>query len=160
MSRSHTLRAAALATALALTSTFSLRAAEAAATEDEDAPSTSAKRTSGQILKMGTRVAPAEIAPASAEAEQALKRMKVPAGLKISLWAAEPMLANPVAFNFDEKGRLFVAETYRYRSSVLDIRDYMWTLEDELANRTLEDQSAAIARHFGPDGVKELSIES
>jgi quinoprotein glucose dehydrogenase len=70
------------------------------------------------------------------------------------------MLANPVAFNFDEKGRLFVAETYRYRSSVLDIRDYMWTLEAELANRTLEDQAAAIARHFGPDGVKELSIES
>ena len=70
------------------------------------------------------------------------------------------MLANPVAFNFDEKGRIFVAETYRYRSSVLDIRDYMWTLEAELANRTLEDQSAAIARHFGPEGVKELSIET
>jgi quinoprotein glucose dehydrogenase len=70
------------------------------------------------------------------------------------------MLANPVAFNFDEKGRAFVAETYRYRSSVLDIRDYMWTLEAELANRTLEDQSAAIARHFGPEGVKELSIET
>ena len=65
MSRSHTLRAAALATALALTSTFSLRAAEAAATEDEDASATSVKRTSGQILKMGTRVAAAEIARAT-----------------------------------------------------------------------------------------------
>ena len=159
MSRSHSLRAAALATALVLTSTLSLRAAEAAASEDDDAPA-AAKRTSGQILKMGSRVAAAEIAPASNEGEQALQRMKLPPGLVATLWAAEPMLANPVAFNFDEKGRIFVAETYRYRSSVLDIRDYMWTLENELANRTLEDQSAAIARHFGPEGVKELSIET
>lgn len=160
MRRSHTLslRACALASALALSSSLSLRAAEAA--EDDDAPAPDAKRTSGQILKMGSRVAAAEIAPASNEGEQALKRMKLPPGLAATLWAAEPMLANPVAFNFDEKGRLFVAETYRYRSSVLDIRDYMWTLENELANRTLEDQSAAIARHFGPEGVKELSIES
>ena len=157
MSRSHSLRAAALATAFALTA--SLRAAEAAPTDEDGAPTT-AKRTSGQILKMGSRVAAAEIAPASNEGEQALKRMKLPPGLVATLWAAEPMLANPVAFNFDEKGRIFVAETYRYRSSVLDIRDYMWTLEAELANRTLEDQSAAIARHFGPEGVKELSIET
>ena len=159
MSRSHSLRAAALATAFALTASLPLRAAEAAATEEDGAPAT-AKRTSGQILKMGSRVAAAEIAPASNEGEQALKRMKLPPGLVATLWAAEPMLANPVAFNFDEKGRIFVAETYRYRSSVLDIRDYMWTLEAELANRTLEDQSAAIARHFGPEGVKELSIET
>lgn len=171
MSRFHTrtLRAAALATAFAFTA--SLRAAEAAtaaaasaaaasAAEEDDAPSPDAKRTSGQILKMGSRVAAAEISPASNEGEQALKRMKLPPGLVATLWAAEPMLANPVAFNFDEKGRIFVAETYRYRSSVLDIRDYMWTLEAELANRTLEDQSAAIARHFGPEGVKELSIET
>ena len=153
-----TLRAAAFATALALTASLPLRAAEAAA-ENDDAPA-DAKRTSGQILKMGSRAAAAEIAPASNEGEQALRRMKLPPGLVATLWAAEPMLANPVAFNFDEKGRIFVAETYRYRSSVLDIRDYMWTLEAELANRTLEDQSAAIARHFGPAGVKELSIES
>jgi quinoprotein glucose dehydrogenase len=155
MSRTLTLRAAALATAIVLAFSSSARAVEIE--EDE---TTDTKATSGKIKDLGTRKAEADIAPASAEGEQAIKRMKVPAGLKISLWAAEPMLANPVAFNFDEKGRIFVAETYRYRSSVLDIRDYMWTLEDELANRTLEDQSAAILKHFGPDGVKELSIES
>ena len=163
MSRSHTrrLRAAALASALALTLSITARAADAVAKADpDDSEAPAAKITSGNILKMGTRVAAAEIAPASNEGEQALQRMKLPPGLVATLWAAEPMLANPVAFNFDEKGRIFVAETYRYRSSVLDIRDYMWTLENELANRTLEDQAAAIARHFGPEGVKELSIES
>src|SRR5258708_16809146 len=114
----------------------------------------------GKIRDLGTRKATPEVNAASDEGAQALKRMKLPSGLEAKLWAAEPMLANPVAINFDERGRLFVAETYRYRSSVLDIRDYMWTLEDELANRTLADQSAAIRHHFGADGVKELSIET
>ena len=101
-----------------------------------------------------------EIEPASDEAQAALARMKLPPGLKASLWAAEPMLANPVAFNFDERGRVFVAETYRYRTSVLDIRDYMWMLEDDLANRNQDDFLATIRRSFGDAGVKELSQES
>ncbi len=114
----------------------------------------------GKIRNPGTRQAAPDIAPASDEAAQALKRMKLPPGLQVKLWAAEPMLANPVAFNFDERGRIFVAETHRYRSSVLDIRDYMWFLEDELATRTLEERSAVFERRFGAEGLKELSIES
>ncbi|HWA84738.1 MAG TPA: HEAT repeat domain-containing protein [Opitutus sp.] len=113
-----------------------------------------------ELKDIGTRVAAPEIAPASDEGREALQRMKLPAGLKASLWAAEPMLANPVAFNFDEQGRMFVAETYRYRTSVLDIRDYMWMLEDDLASRSIDDRMAEIRGRFGPAGVKELSIES
>src|SRR5947208_10155458 len=71
-------------------------------------------------LKPMERKAELDIAPASDEGALALKRLKIAPDLQVSLWAAEPMLANPVAINFDEHGRLFVAETYRYRSSVLD----------------------------------------
>ncbi len=109
---------------------------------------------------MGTRVAEPEVAPASDEGRQAMERMKLADGLRVSLWAAEPMLANPVAFNLDERGRVFVAETYRYRTSVLDIRDYLWMLEDDLAARTIEDRTAVIRKSFGTAGEKELSIES
>ena len=111
-------------------------------------------------LKPETRVAAPEINPASDEAQQAITHMQLPAGLVAKLWAAEPMFANPVAFNFDERGRVFVSETYRYRTSVLDIRDYMWTLEDDLANRNQADFLASIRRNFGEAGLKELSIES
>jgi quinoprotein glucose dehydrogenase len=111
-------------------------------------------------LKHFERFASPEIAPASDEGTLALKRMQLPEGLVATLWAAEPMLANPVAFNIDERGRIYVAETYRYRSSVLDIRDYMWMLEDDLANRTIEDQSASILRNFKAVGAAALSIES
>ncbi|HEX2854627.1 MAG TPA: PVC-type heme-binding CxxCH protein [Opitutaceae bacterium] len=134
-------------------SSLLLRAAEVVEME------TDLNGTVGQ-LKPFYRFTAAEIAPASNEGELALKRMKLPDGLVATLWAAEPMLANPVAFNFDERGRIFVSETHRYRSSVLDIRDYMWMLEDDLANRTIEDQSASILRHLKLAGAAALSIES
>jgi quinoprotein glucose dehydrogenase len=110
-------------------------------------------------LKPFKRQAEPEVAPASDEAASALKRMKLAAGLKASLWAAEPMLANPVAINFDERGRLFVSETYRYKTSTLDIRDYLWMLEDDLASRSIEDRMAMLKKHFGDEGVKQLSVE-
>lgn len=151
MIRSVLARVAFASLALACTS---VRAADAAG--DEDA----LREAVGKVRNPGTRLPTPEIAPASDEAKQALSRMKVPAGLEIKLWAAEPMLANPVAFNFDEKGRIFVSETHRYRTSVLDIRDYMWMLEDDLAARTIEDRTAMIQRRMGDEGMKELSIES
>ena len=88
------------------------------------------------------------IDPASDDAQLAIQRFSLPQGLQAKLWAAEPMLANPVAFDFDEKGRLFVSETYRYRSSVLDIRDYMGMLELDLASRSIEDR---VGIHVKPD---------
>jgi quinoprotein glucose dehydrogenase len=111
-------------------------------------------------LKDGPRLTTPEIEPASEEGTQALSRMKLPDGLKAHLWAAEPMFGNPVAFNLDEQGRVFVSETHRYGTSTLDIRNYMWMLEDDLANRNQADWLASIERSFGPAGVKELSLES
>ena len=111
-------------------------------------------------LKEASRQPAPEVEAASDEGKQALTRMKLPAGLTATLWAAEPMLANPVAFNFDEQGRIFVSETHRYRTSVLDIRDYMWMLEDDLANRNQTDFLASLRKNFGETGVKELSKES
>ena len=100
------------------------------------------------------------IRAASSDGQDAIGLMHLPAGFKAELWAAEPMLANPVAFNLDALGRVFVAETYRYGSSVLDIRDYMWLLEDDLSNRTQDDFLAMIRRDFGEANEKELSRES
>ncbi|MDB6053667.1 MAG: gdhB 1 [Verrucomicrobiales bacterium] len=111
----------------------------------------------------GTSLLPADrspipqVAPASTEGELAMKGFTKPPGFKIELFAAEPMLANPVSFAIDEKGRFFVSETHRYRTSVLDIRHYMWMLEDDLACRTVEDRAAMIEKYFGS---KEMSKET
>jgi quinoprotein glucose dehydrogenase len=54
------------------------------------------------------------IAPASEEARRAMRSFRVPGSLEVELFAAEPLLANPVAFHVDEKGVVYVAETFRH----------------------------------------------
>ena len=90
---------------------------------------------------------------ASDEPLKAMKKFTLPAGFKVEPWATEPMLGNPVAFTIDEKGRMYVAETYRYRTSTLDIRHYMFMLEDDLACRTTASRrprTAALSPSNGP----------
>src|SRR6185436_1767158 len=90
-----------------------------------------------------------KIAPASEEGELAIKKFQVAPGLKVDLWAAEPMFANPVAFSFDEKGRAYVCETFRLHAGVDDIRGLMSWLDEELASRTVDDRLAEMKRHLG-----------
>src|SRR3954466_600865 len=75
-------------------------------------------------------------APAiSADAEVAAKAIHLPKGFSITAVASEPHLANPVAFCFGPKGRIFVAETYRVHAGVEDNRLHMDWLDDDLAAR-------------------------
>lgn len=99
------------------------------------------------------------VAPASKEGELAIKKFRVAPGFKVDLYAAEPDLANPVAFCFDEKGRCYVCETFRHFAGVLDIRGIMPWLDEELAARTVDDRLAEMKRHLG-DKIKDFTIES
>lgn len=71
---------------------------------------------------------------------QAAARLAVAPGLRAGLWAAEPQLENPVSFSFDEKGRCFVAETFRRKTSALDIRPLQRWLLPSLAMRSVADR--------------------
>lgn len=115
-----------------------------------------------QTLKLAPeeRTAQPLVDPASDDARLAIQRFSLPPGLQAKLWAAEPMLANPVAIDFDEKGRLFVSETHRYGTSTLDIRNYIGMLELDLASRTIEDRAEVIRKVFGEEQAKQLAIES
>jgi quinoprotein glucose dehydrogenase len=101
-----------------------------------------AKADSGDIPKLR---------PASDAGERALLKMKPAPGLKVDLWAAEPMLANPVALSFDERGRCYVVETWRFEHGVIDIRSHMDWLDDDLACRTVEDRLKLVKRKMGPN---------
>jgi quinoprotein glucose dehydrogenase len=90
-----------------------------------------------------------KIAPASDEPLRAMKRIRVPAGLKIDLWAAEPLLANPVAFAFDEKGRAYVAETFRLHAGVTDNRFHDNWVDADLASWTVADRVAMYRKYLG-----------
>ena len=100
------------------------------------------------------RVDPGEIPklkPASNAGEEAIAKMRPAPGLKVELYAAEPMLANPVALNFDEKGRCYVIETWRFERGVIDIRGHMDWMDDDLACRTVEDRLKLVRRKMGPN---------
>lgn len=46
--------------------------------------------------------------------EETVRRMKVPDGFEVQLFAGEPMLTNPIAFTVDERGRVWVIESFEY----------------------------------------------
>ncbi|MDC6406128.1 MULTISPECIES: PVC-type heme-binding CxxCH protein [Maribacter] len=50
--------------------------------------------------------------------EQSQKFIQVPAGFEAQLFASEPDIINPIAMNWDEKGRLWVIETVDYPNTV------------------------------------------
>ena len=100
-----------------------------------------------------------DVAAASPEAQQAAKSFKVPAGTKLSLFAAEPLLANPVAFSIDEKGRFFVCETFRHHAGVTDNRNHMVWLDADMACRTVDDRVAMYRKYLSKDEFAGYNVE-
>jgi len=63
--------------------------------------------------------------------EQAVAKMTVPSGFSVEVVAAEPDIVNPVAMTFDEKGRIWVTESFEYpRFEPGPGRDRIKVLED------------------------------
>ena len=117
------------------------------------------------------------VAPASDEGERAIKGFQIPEGLAVELVAAEPHLANAVAFSIDEQGRFYVVEGFRHGSGILDIRgrrgwpkqhyreslppERLQNLADEvldtdLASGTVDDRIAYLKNYFG-NGAASLA---
>jgi quinoprotein glucose dehydrogenase len=101
------------------------------------------------LLLVAQQAAAPYVAPASEEGVEAIAKMKAPDGFQVKLWAAEPQLANPVAIHVTNKGEAYVAETFRIKSGVDDIRDHMDWLDDDVAARTVEDRVAYLRKHVG-----------
>ena len=76
-------------------------------------------------------------------------------GLKLSLWAREPQVMDPVALSFDDRGVLYVAETARRGTVDIDIRGHReWVVED-LANQSVDDLRKAFRRWMAPERSQE-----
>jgi len=45
---------------------------------------------------------------------QAVENMDIPEGFEVSIFAAEPDIGEPIAFTFDNRGRVWVVENYNY----------------------------------------------
>jgi len=49
--------------------------------------------------------------------KEAASRLRVPPGFRVTLAASEPALRQPIAIDYDDRGRLWVAESYSYAGS-------------------------------------------
>ncbi len=73
-------------------------------------------------------------------AQKQMAAFRVPAGLTVDLFAAEPKLASPVAIGLDEHNRVFVAEEYRFNLGTEENRTRPFLLEDDLQLQTTDDR--------------------
>ncbi len=62
--------------------------------------------------------------------DEAVARMKVPAGMQVTCFAAEPDVEQPVGFTIDDRGRIWVAQAYSYPKWAPTGRDSIVVLED------------------------------
>ncbi len=76
-----------------------------------------------------------------------LKSLEVPEGLEPHMWAKGDQILNAVAIDVDEQGRLFAAETFRWRrGGVIDVRGNMFLYKDDLRVKTIADRAAMIEK--------------
>jgi quinoprotein glucose dehydrogenase len=101
------------------------------------------------------------VAGAGDEAGTAAASFGLPPGFAAELFAAEPLVANPVAFSVDPAtGVVYACEAFRAHKGVGDnvrINDDTW-LDADLASRTVADRFAFMHRLLGaraPDWVAE-----
>jgi quinoprotein glucose dehydrogenase len=97
------------------------------------------------LLPVAALAAEPTLPDGTAKAKQHMAAFKLPKGMTVELFAAEPMLASPVAISVDEKGRVFVAEEYRLGQGAAENRDnpafkFSFWLNDELQLRTTDDR--------------------
>ncbi len=67
-------------------------------------------------------------------------KVLVPDGFRVELFAREPLVADPVAFDIDSKGRIFVAESHRQERGIEDNRSSAFWLLDDLAAQSVDDR--------------------
>lgn len=102
----------------------------------------------GPAYQPGLEPKPATIVEASNEGQEAIAKFRLPAGAVVTLVAAEPLLANPVAIEAGADGRIYVAETFRQETEgVPDNRTFPEWLQDDLRLQTVEERAEMTLRH-------------
>ncbi len=83
-----------------------------------------------------------ELPDGSRDAAAKIATLRVPQGIKVELFAAEPQLASPVAICLDEKNRVYVAEEFRFNRGTEENRTRPFLLDDDLQLKTVDDRLA------------------
>src|ERR1051325_561598 len=81
---------------------------------------------------------------------EALQRMTLPPGFKTTLFAGEPDVMQPIAFDFDDRGRLWVVECFSYPDFKVEDRDRILIFTDKDGDGRFDERKAFLdnGHHF------------
>jgi quinoprotein glucose dehydrogenase len=96
-----------------------------------------------------TRIAAEEAERRAAEIRAGVSVELAP-DLALDLWAAEPLLIDPIALDVDPRGHVFVTGTTRTRG-YLDIRNHPDWLIEALSLRSVDDYRRFVRRRMSPE---------
>ncbi|GAB3642869.1 DUF7133 domain-containing protein [Spirosoma arcticum] len=92
-----------------------------------------------------------EKAAQMAKAIEATVTPKLADGLSLSLWGVDSLVADPIAIDMDDKGRLYYTRTNRQKNSEFDIRSHAdWEIESNRL-QSIEDKRAFLHRVLSPE---------
>ncbi|QNF35120.1 HEAT repeat domain-containing protein [Adhaeribacter swui] len=90
-------------------------------------------------------------ATARAKAIEATENPILDAGLSMHVWGVDSLIADPIAIDIDDKGRLFYTRTNRQKSSEFDIRGHQdWEIPS-ISLQTVEDRRAFLRKTLAPN---------
>ena len=102
------------------------------------------------IGKKITRLVPSEAA-ARAKVIEAGENPILDAGLTMNVWGIDSLIADPIAIDIDDKGRLFYTRTNRQKSSEFDIRAHQdWEIPS-ISLQSVEDRRAFLRKTLAPN---------
>lgn len=87
-------------------------------------------------------------------ASEAAARFKLPPGFKATLFAGEPDLVQPIAFTFDDRGRLWVCENYSYPGWSAEAKDRVLIFEDTDGDGTFDVRKVFLANGSNLSGIE------
>jgi quinoprotein glucose dehydrogenase len=94
-------------------------------------------------------------AVAMAKAIEATVTPQLADGLTLKLWASDSLVADPVAIDIDDFGKLYYTRTNRQKNSEFDIRGHQdWEIES-IALQTIDDKRAFLRRTLSPENSEK-----
>ncbi|MCE9563645.1 MAG: c-type cytochrome [Planctomycetes bacterium] len=99
---------------------------------------------------------PAKTADGPVPTKDAAAKMTVPEGFKVTLFAGEPDIVQPIAFTFDDRGRMWVVECLSYPKWSKDGKgsDRVVILEDTDGNGTFDKKTEFITNGVNLSGIE------
>lgn len=114
----------------------------------------------GLILTQACKQEPVDLRIYQMEAEQAaematniesLVQPDIAEDLKLSIWAVDSLIADPISIQVDDHEKLFYTRTIRQKNSEFDIRGHQdWEIES-ISLETIEDKRAFLHKVLAPE---------